>query len=133
MKRMLSILLLTLPMAAQGVRWEHTLASAQARAKAEQKVIFLDLWAEWCGPCQALKRNVFPSAEAQAALAKVVPLEVMVESRNGERHPEGVALATRYGLRAFPSLFLLDADGKVIRSQVGALSPEGLAKFLSVK
>lgn len=119
-----------MPMAAQGVTWEHTLEVAKKRAQAEKKVIFLDLWAEWCGPCQALKRNVFPTDEAQAALKKVIPLEVMVEQRDGTRMPEGVALARRYGLEAYPSLFILDAQGNVLRRHVGYLRPDELARFI---
>jgi thiol:disulfide interchange protein len=52
-------------MSAQRLKWEQSLAAAQARAKAEKKLILLGPWAEWCGPCQALRQNVFPSAKAQ--------------------------------------------------------------------
>ena len=31
-------------------------------AKTENKLIFLDLYASWCGPCKALKANTFPDA-----------------------------------------------------------------------
>ncbi len=123
-------LALALPLSAQGVTWEQTLESAKKRAQAEKKVIFLDLWAEWCGPCQALKKNVFPTAGAQTALKKVVPLEVMVERRDGTPMPEGQALARRFSLRAFPSLFILDAQGNLVRSHVGFLSSEDLARFI---
>ena len=121
---------LALPLSAQGVKWEQTLESAKKRAQSEKKMIFLDLWAEWCGPCQALKKNVFPTADAQAALKKVIPLEVMVERRDGTPMAEGQELARRFSLRAFPSLFILDAQGNLVRSHVGFLSSEDLARFI---
>lgn len=128
----LAILLATLPMLAQGgVKWEHTLEAAKKRAKAEKKVIFMDLWAEWCGPCQYLKKQVFPTAEAQAALATVVPFDALVQTQDQKDIPENAKLAEQYGLNAFPTLILIDADGKEIRRQVGAFrSGADFAKWL---
>lgn len=123
----------TLPMIAAGhpAGWEHGLAAAQKRAKAEKKVIFMDLWAEWCGPCQLLQKRVFPTPTAQGALAKVVPLSIMVESLDGTPNPEGKQLADRFRLNAFPTLIMLDANGQEIRRHVGALDPDSLAKFIT--
>ncbi len=84
MRRTLLALLLAVPLAAQGgVRWEHDLPTALARAKAEHKPILLDVWTEWCGWCIRLQRNTFPSAEAQAALRDVVPLSIKTQLRDG--------------------------------------------------
>lgn len=130
MKAATIALFLVLPLSAQGARWEQRLEVAKKRAQVEKKVIFLDLWAEWCGPCQALKKNVFPTSEAQVVLKKVIPLEVMVEKRDGTPMPEGQALAKRFHLKAFPSLFILDAQGNVVRTHVGYLDSKGLAKFI---
>jgi thiol:disulfide interchange protein len=128
----------TLPMIAAGpashsAGWEHGLAAAQKRAKAEKKLIFMDLWAEWCGPCQMLQKKVFPTATAQDALSKVVPLSIMVESMNGTPNQEGKQLAERFNLRGYPTLVMIDADGKEIRRNVGALDPDALARFITGK
>lgn len=121
MKALATLLLLTAPLMAQSsVKWEENYASAVKRAQAEKKLIFMDLWAEWCPPCQYLKTKVFPTPEAQAALAKVVPLSVMVEYKNRQPLEEGVRVAKRYQLEAYPTLLILDSNGKEIRRQVGA-------------
>ena len=132
MKFATAILLATLPALAQGgVKWEHTLEAAKKRAKAEKKMIFMDLWAEWCGPCQYLKKQIFPTPEAQAALAGVVPFDALVQTQDQKDIPANAKLAEQYGLNAFPTLILIDADGKEVRRQVGAFrSGADFAKWL---
>jgi thiol:disulfide interchange protein len=101
------------------VKWEHDYQSALKRARAEKKLIFMDLWTEWCPPCQYLQKNVFPSAEGQAALAKVVPFSALVEKKDRTPLPEGTKLAEQFQLNAFPTMVILDANGKELRRQVG--------------
>jgi thioredoxin 1 len=135
MKILAALLLVAAPLVAQStVKWEESYASAIARAKSEKKPILMDLWAEWCPPCQYLKAKVFPTPEAQAALAKVVPLSVMVEYKDRKPIEAGVKLAQQYNLEAYPTLIMLDANGKEIRRQVGAF-PTGadLAKWMGSK
>ena len=121
MKILASLLLVAASLSAQGaVKWEHDYSSALKRAKAEKKLIFMDLWTEWCGPCLHLQKNVFPTAEAQAALAKYVPYSALVEKRDRTPVPEGTKLAEQFRLNAYPTMIILDSEGKEVRRQVGA-------------
>lgn len=121
MKSFVALLLVAAPVFAQGpVKWEHSFQSALKRAKAEKKLIFMDLWTEWCPPCQYLQKNIFPSAEGQAALAKVVPFSALVEKKDRTPVPEGTNLARQFNLNAYPTMVILDGDGKEVRRQVGA-------------
>lgn len=121
MKTLAALLLVAAPLAAQGpVKWEHDMQSALKRAKAEKKLVFMDLWTEWCPPCRYLQSNIFPSAEGQAALSRFVPYSALVQKKDGTPVPEGTKLAQQFHLEAFPTMVILDADGKEVRRQVGA-------------
>jgi thiol-disulfide isomerase/thioredoxin len=122
--RRLLILTLTLASLALGAQpgpaWEHGLDAGLRRARAERRNVFVDVWAEWCGPCQFLRNQVFPTPEAGAALAQVVPVSLMVQTRDRQDTPEGRAATARFRVNAFPTLLLLDPDGNELRRKVGA-------------
>lgn len=124
-------LLSALPAVGQGVAWHENLDSALKEAKATHRMVFVDIWAEWCPPCQRMRAAVFPTPQAQAALRKVVAASVLVEKKDRTPIPEGVAVDEKYGSGAYPTLVMLDEDGKVLRKHTGALDPAALAKFIS--
>lgn len=90
-------------------------AEAQAAAKAENKVIFIDAYAEWCGPCKWMTANIFTQAEvANYYNQNFINLKVDMEKG------EGKELAKRYGVQAYPTLLWLNAEGQVLFKAVGA-------------
>ena len=85
--KMFGIVLLvasSLAAASPEVKWEHSLDAAMTRAKAEHKVIFVDLWTGWCGWCIKLQKETFPSEEAKAALGKVVAVSLKTQEADGK-------------------------------------------------
>lgn len=133
MKILAALLASALPLAAQAVAWEQDLGAALARAQREKKPLFVDVWAEWCPPCQHLKKNVFPTTEAQRALAGYVPVSLMTETRDRKPQPAAKA-AERFRVEAYPTLLILDSTGKELKRQVGAFrTGHDLAAWLSPK
>ena len=133
MKRLLlaAALLSALPMLAQGTVWHEGLDSALKEAQASHRPVVVDIWAEWCPPCQRMRQQVFPTPQAQAALKKVVAASILVEKKDRTPIPAGVAVDQKYGTQAYPTLVMLDEDGKLLRRHTGALDPAALAKFIS--
>ncbi len=105
------------------VSWIHDdFDAAAARALSEDKLVFIDFYADWCPPCRTLSDEYFPRADYQEFLSGVVPLKVNVDSM-----PD---LADRYGVSSIPTLILTDPQGNELDRVVGITgSPE---EFLGV-
>lgn len=86
------------------------LDQALARAKAEHKPVLADFSAIWCPSCRAMHQRVFTDAAVKAAIN-----QGFVLSRIDFEAPEAPAFMQKYGVTGFPSLLLLDGDGKLLR------------------
>lgn len=88
-------------------------------AKKENKLIFLDIYATWCGPCKRLKANTFSDAE----VGKLYNQKFINVALDGEKG-EGLALAQKYAVRSFPTLLFLDGNGNIVTRTGGYHNPE---------
>ena len=96
--------------------FQGSFAEAQALAKKEHKIIFLDAYASWCGPCKRMAKTVFSQAEAGDFYNKhFVNLKIDMEKG------EGPTLARKYQVSAYPTLLFIDAEGELVHYQRGGL------------
>jgi len=108
-KNLIGIFLLfsTLSVFAQGIEFEHTSWSeAVKKAKAENKLIFVDVYTSWCGPCKVMATQVFTRSEIGATYNRGF-VNVKIDAEKGE----GIALAKKYEVKSYPTyLFINPAD-----------------------
>lgn len=78
---------------------------AQKRAKEKKQLIFVDLFAEWCGWCHRFAKEVVPSEAFQKATDDMVLLKLDTEDRG-----EGTQFARRYQITSLPTFAILDSD-----------------------
>ncbi len=90
-------------------------------ARKENKLIFLDVYASWCGPCKLMKRKTF----AERQVGDYFNSRFINVSVDGERG-EGMELAKEFGVRAYPSLMFVDAEGNLLAKSEGYHSPAQL-------
>ncbi len=113
------------PLCAQGIRFfEGKWPEAQAKAKAEERLIFADAYASWCGPCKRMAATVFTDPKVGEFFN-----ENFVNVKYDMEKPENAEFARKYPVSAYPTLMILDADGKVVQKHVGAMTAEGLIAF----
>jgi len=112
-------------LSAQGIDFfKGTWEEALAKAEKEQKIIFMDAYAEWCGPCKRMAKTVFTDSQVGEFYNRTF-INVKMDMEKGE----GVALQRKYGVRAFPTLLYIDYDGSVVKRSVGAKQSDGFIEL----
>lgn len=109
------ILMMNGPLFGQGVNFEPlTFDEALAKAKKENKLVFLDCYTEWCGPCRAMLTNVFSRKEAGDFFSpKFVCVKFNMEKG------EGLELREKLGVKSYPTFFIICPNGSVQHKIVG--------------
>lgn len=87
------------------------------RAKKENKIIFLDAYATWCGPCKQMDAETYTN-EAVASFYNANFINVKYDMEKGE----GPILADRYYVSAYPNLVFISPDGIMLHKGVGFLA-----------
>ncbi len=100
--------------------WQQTLA----KARSERKLVFVDAYTTWCGPCKMMTAKTFTDS-AVAALYNAQFVNVKMDMEAGE----GPMLAKRYAVQYFPTLLFVNADGVVAHKAVGYHGP---AEFMAL-
>lgn len=89
-------------------------ADLLAQAKSENKLIFLDAYASWCGPCKWMEANVFNQEEV-GNFYNANFINAKIDMEKGE----GLSLARTYEIQAYPTSLYIDGEGKVLHRTVG--------------
>lgn len=111
------------------VPWVGYDEAVEAAAEAD-KPMLLNFTADWCGPCQEMKRSVYSQDHvADAITERFVPVKVDLTSPSeGDVEAE---LAEAFGIRSIPSLVVLDSRGGFITQDAGYFDgPEAMLAWL---
>ena len=125
MKHLLLIFALVLvypALNAQGISFfEKDWETALAEAKKQDKIIFVDAYAKWCGPCKKMARDVF-TQEKVGSFFNENFINMKIDMEEGG----GIAFGKSYPVRAYPTLFFINADGEILMKVVGGKQAEDL-------
>ena len=97
--------------------WSNILA----KAKLEDKIVFVDAYASWCGPCKEMDAKTFPNKKV-GDFFNTNFINIKVDVEKGD----GLDIADKYKITGLPTLFFVNSDEELVHSSVGAKNPEEL-------
>jgi protein disulfide-isomerase len=103
--------------AQESIQWLHSLPEAQAKAKADNRLVLVHFWSTTCPPCKKLEKTVFPDPRFTQAIGRgYVPVKV-----NINENPE---LARRFRVKRIPTDLFLTAEGAEVYRTISPQDPE---------
>lgn len=115
----------------QGIKFEPegtTLDKAAAKAKKENKLVFVDCYTQWCGPCKKMIRDVFPQAKVGEYMnARFVNIKIDMEAAYAE------GLSKQWQVSGYPTFIIFNADAKEIGRFMGGSDADGFIRRVEEK
>ena len=97
------------------------------KAKDENKIIFIDCYTTWCGPCKVISKTVFTQDKvADFFNEKFICAKIDMEKG------EGPKLAKQFGIRAYPTLLYVNSDSEIVHLTVGSVNAETLLEQANI-
>ncbi len=109
--------------------------SAIKLAKAENKVVLVDVYTDWCGCCKRLDKEVYPDPKVKAELTKYfAATKLNAESSamhtfQGNQHSEQ-QMASVWGISSYPTILFVSPDEQVINRIEGYSPADDFAQVL---
>ncbi len=107
----------------QGIQFQAiSLDSAKKVAQQTGKLIFIDVYAAWCGPCKMMSNGPFKNEKVGERFnSSFVNLKI-----DAEKDADGAFVSRAFAVKAYPTLLFVDAKGKLVKSFIGYRSEENL-------
>ena len=92
-----------------GIHFEQlTFDEALVKAKAENKLVFMDCYTSWCGPCKMMEKEIFPQKKVGEFFnPKFISIKIDMEKG------EGPELRKRFDVKAYPTFLIIRPDGSL--------------------
>ena len=95
---------------------------AKKEALKTGKLIFIDAYTDWCGPCKRMAATSFKD-QAVGELFNDNFINIKVEM---EKSSEGPEISRLYGVKAYPTLIIVDGSGRMVKQTIGMKTSDQL-------
>lgn len=99
------------------IEWTYSIKEAKAKAAREDKLIIVDLYADWCGWCKQMDKNTWAHPSVIARSRNYVFLKLDVENDK-----DGIELMHRFVIEGLPTILILDSRGDEFERLAGYLT-----------
>lgn len=119
---LLFVLLFTFNQQTNATEWMTSYDDAKKLAAATNKLILVDFWATWCGPCLSMDSDAWSKHEVQELMKNFIPLKIDIDRDR--------KTSSKYSIRSIPDVFIMDANGEIIYHNKGYMDKNQVMKLL---
>ena len=94
-----------------------------AKAKKDKKLVFIDAYASWCGPCKQMAKNIFTKPAVKEYYDKNF-INAAIDMEKGE----GRDIAQKFGVRSYPTYLFINGDGELVSQNMGYMEEDVFIK-----
>jgi thiol:disulfide interchange protein len=105
------------------IKWHNNLQEALAEAKRSGMPVMADFYADWCGWCKKLDKEVYVNPEVAVLAEKFVSAKI-----NADIDRENSA---KYNITGLPTIVFLDPDGELVHTIVGYMDAADFVETMS--
>jgi thioredoxin-related protein len=115
-----------------GMTWQQVIEAASR----ENKYIFVDCYASWCGPCKLMDKEVYPSGSVgQFMNDRFISIKLQMDSTTHDMNSVQTWYSTahdfqeQFSIHAYPSFLFFSTDGALVHKDVGAKDAVGFLRI----
>lgn len=128
MKRLillLSVLIASLTVFSQGIEFrKERYAEVLNTAKEQNKLVFIDIYTSWCGPCKYMTEHIFPLAK----VGEFYNSHFLNLQLDAEKSEDGKMVAKLFGVSAYPTFLFVNGNGELVYRFLGGKSEDMFIK-----
>lgn len=121
----LTAVMISLSAISQGIEFQkESYADMLKIAKKQKKLVFIDIYTSWCGPCQHMSKNIFPQPEA----GRFFNAHFLNLKLDAEKSEDGKMVAKKFGVSAYPTFLFINGEGELVYRFLGGRTVDMLVK-----